>query len=497
MTWTTWIAYRLEDGRAVFVAESVKGVETWGNVLKWLVLGEKSTPDPSRKRRSGAWHPRMEPRMHDNSTRLIQRSYKTELAPSKTQAQALRRHMGAVRFIYNWGLTRKQETYKATGKSPGAYALCKELTQLKRTDCPWLYEVNNRALQNALRNLDRAFKNFYQRLEQGKKPGFPGYKRKRDGGSFRVDAHVVIEDDRVRLPNIGWVRLKERGYLPVGDSHTVSVTVSLRADRWFVSVQMEERMPTTEVEGPVVGVDLGCARLATLSDGEIIENPRAYRQAERKLKRLGRTLSRKKAGSANRRKARIRIARAHMHVANVRKHAIHRTTTAIAKRCSVVVIEDLNVQGLGRNRTMAKSISDAGMSEFRRQLAYKCDWYGSVLVVANRFFPSSKMCSCCGSVLDAIPLGQRIFSCASCGFTCDRDLNAALNLRNVAVKSTETQNACGEYVRPEVAQAVVDEAGTRDCGGLGGRSSRRGCAVQGSPGTASTSESMCSESIPR
>jgi putative transposase len=398
----------------------------------------------------------------------VLRAFKTELDLNNVQKTHCAQHAGVARYAYNWGLARKQAAYQAGEKVPTAIDLHRELNTLKKGELGWLYEVSKCAPQEALRNLDAAFAHFFRRVQEKKagrfkgKVGFPRFKSKKRGlGSFRLTGAIHIFERHIQLPRLGKLRLKERGYLPVSDVKILSATVSERAGRRFVSVQVEMEMPDPVVaDRPVAGVDLGLRALATMSDGEAIPNPHALKRNLRKVKRLQRAVSRKVKDSANRRKAVRRLACAHMRVANIRQNAIHQATTRLTKTKSVIGVEDLNVNGMLKNRNLARAIADVGLSEFRRQLEYKAQWHGSRLVVAERFFPSSRMCSQCHHVKDELPLSERVFHCDVCGFECDRDLNAALNLECLAASSADNENACGESVRPGLSRAVLAEAGT-------------------------------------
>jgi putative transposase len=385
----------------------------------------------------------------------IQRAYKTELALNDKQTTACRKHAGAARWAYNWGLARKQEAYRATGTSPSAMDLHRELNALKQTAVPWLYEVSKCAPQEALRNLDNAFTHFYRRVklkQQGKlrgKLGYPKRKSKKRGlGSFRMTGAIVVFSDAVRLPRLGRLRLKERSSLPTSGVRLLSATISEQAGHWYVSVLVEQDHIVPRNQGPVVGVDLGVKTLATLSDGTTEPNPRHLRSCLKKLKRCQRAVSRKRKGSCNRRKAAQRLGKLHRTVANQRANTLHQFTSRLAKTKSVVVIEDLHVSGMLKNHHLAQAIGDVGFYEFRRQLTYKAAWYGCQVIVASRWEPSSKTCSGCGWVDEELDLGDRTFHCrnpkGSCRLVMDRDLNAAINLAKLADSSSESQNACGE-----------------------------------------------------
>jgi putative transposase len=332
----------------------------------------------------------------------LQRAYKTELDVNHEQITACKRHAGAARWAYNWGLARKQEAYRATGTSPSAIELHRELHALKLSDLPWMYAVSKCAPQEALRNLDNAFGRFFRRVQlkrEGKlsgKVGYPQPKTKKRGlGSFRLTGRIVVCADAIQLPRLGRLRLKERGYLPT-TAKILSATVSEQAGHWSVSVLVEQEQAVAVNRGPVVGVDLGVKTLVTLSDGTTEPNPHHLRACLKKLKRLQRAVSRKPKGSRNRKKAAQRLGKLHRAVANQRTNTLHHFTSRLAKTKSVVVIEDLNVSGMLKNHHLAQAIGDVGWGEFRRQLTYKAAWYGCHVLVASRWEPSSKTCSGCG-----------------------------------------------------------------------------------------------------
>lgn len=258
----------------------------------------------------------------------IQRAYKIELDLNNEQITACKRHAGAARWAYNWGLARKQEEYRATGKSPSAIDLHRELNALKQTQVPWMYSVSKCAPQEALRNLDNAFAHFFRRAklkQQGKvrgKLGYPTRKtRKRGLGGFRLTGAIVVFRGAIQLPRLGRLRMKERGYLPT-TARILSATVSEQVGHWYVSVLVEQEHITRENAGPVVGVDLGVKTLATLSDGTEEPNPRHLKQRLRKIKRFQRAVSRKPKGSHNRRKATRRLGKLHRTVANQRANTL-------------------------------------------------------------------------------------------------------------------------------------------------------------------------------
>ena len=382
---------------------------------------------------------------------LVQRAYQTELDLSDRQVTACKQHAGAARWAYNWGLRLKQERYRATKESPTAIALHRELNALKKTDVPWMYSVSKCAPQEALWNLDAAFTHFFRRCalkKQGKwkgKLGYPQFKTKKKGlGSFRLTGRIGVSEKAIVLPRLGRLRLKERRYLPIGDDvQILSATVSEQAGHWYVSVQVDEEQVVPNNTGPVVGIDLGIKSLATLSNGEVIANPRHLKRQLKKLKRLQRVVSRRQKGSKNRKKAVRKLAKLHRQIKHQRSSMLHQVTTRLAKTKSVLVIEDLQVAGMLKNHHLAQAIGDVGFYEFKRQLLYKASWYGARVILADRWEPSSKTCSGCGWLDADLTLSDRTFTCEQCSLVLDRDLNAAINLSKLAGSSSDSHNACG------------------------------------------------------
>jgi putative transposase len=374
----------------------------------------------------------------------IFRAYKTELDPNNKQKTLLRKHTGAARWAYNWGLNRKIESYEATGKSPSAWDLHKELVILKNKSAenggvPWMYEISKSAPQQALHFLDFAYKSFFRRCrEDVREKGFPKFKARKDGaGSFTVEAITLKAGESwIQLPKIGKIRLKESSYLPVKgkndkDIKITGVTVSEKVGRWFISMRVEVdiEIPTGATPDSTVGVDVGVKNLAVTSDGEVFKNPESLRVLDKRIRLLQKSVSRKTKHSKNWQKAVFELAKLYHRIACIRKDSIHKATAAITKQATVVVIEDLNLLAMVKMRPLAKCVSDSGMGECLRQLAYKMHWQGKKLIKANRFYPSSKRCHRCGAKNNALTLDDRIFLCPSCGLSAGRDLNAAINLK--------------------------------------------------------------------
>jgi putative transposase len=383
----------------------------------------------------------------------IHRAYKTELNPNNKQVTMFQKNCGAARFAYNWALDQRIKFYETEKKSTNYIEQSRELTKLKKTDFPWMYEVSANSTQEALRDLDEAFQNFFRRVKQKKgKVGFPKFKSKRNSKqSFRLKGFIYVESNRIKLPRIGWVRLKENDYIPI-DAKILSVTVSQQAGRWFCSVLTEQEKDEIQknTNGDVIGIDFGIKQLATCSNKIVFENPKAYRTHQKKLKRTQKEVSRRKLGGANRQKSKQKLQRIHYKISNIRKDVIHKMTTAVARtKPSVVIIEDLQIKNMLKNRKLSKSLSDASFGEIRRQFEYKSKWYGFDLKIVDKFFPSSKTCSCCGSIKQDLKLSDRIYHCSVCGFELDRDMNAALNLEHAYTASPAGINALGENVRPD------------------------------------------------
>ena len=385
---------------------------------------------------------------------IIQRASTTELDLNNEQITACRKHAGAARWAYNWGVARTQESYRKTGKSPSAVDLHRELNALKTTDVPWMYAVSKCAPQEALRNWDAAVAHFFRRChlkKEGKlrgklrgKMGDPKRKTKKRGlGGFRLTGSLSVFPDARQVPRLGRLRLNERDYLP-STAKILAATVSEQAGHWCVSVLSEQEQDIPENTGPVVGVDLGVKSLATRSDGVVIATPRHLKHTRTRLTRCQRTVSRRQNGSQNRKKRMRHLANWHRKIANQRANTRHHVTTNLAKTKSVIVIEDLQVAGMLRNHHLAQALADVGFAEFKQQLLYKATWYGSKVVLADRWEPSSKRCSGCGHIKEALLLSERSYRCDVCGLVVDRDRNAALTLRKLADSSSESHNAGGE-----------------------------------------------------
>lgn len=360
---------------------------------------------------------------------------------------------GASRWSYNWALAKKKEAFEKKEKIPNNIELHRELNKLKRTDIlPWAFEVSKVSFQSGLINCDRAFQNFFTRCKKkvkGKK-GFPKFKSKKNSTqSFKLDGSIYLTDkNHIKLPRIGEVKIKESDYIPV-DAEIKSVTVSNKAGKWFVSCLIEDILKQpAKLINEVVGVDLGIKTLATCSDGTVYQNPKALKKNLKKLKRKQRQLFKKKKGSKNYVKAKNKLAKLHFKISNIRKDALHKATTKIVNDSQVIVLEDLSASNMMKNHKLAQSIGDASFYEFRRQIEYKARWNGRTVIIANRFYPSSKMDHKSGKINNSLTLADRTIT-HNDNTTTDRDMNAAINLKNYHLNNLHTASSaeikvCGE-----------------------------------------------------
>ena len=421
-------------------------------------------------------------------------AFKFALDPTPSQTRDLLRHAGAARVAFNWGLAQveanldqrgAERTYGIDGDdltpslSWSTYSMRKAWNQAKDTVAPWWAQCSKEAYAAGLNQLATALKNWSDSKKgkrAGRPMGFPGFKsRRRATPSVRFTTGVIrVEPDRkhVTLPVLGTIKTHESTRklsrkIEAGTARILSATCRFERGRWYCSFTVEAVREEVAPRRPdaVVGVDLGIKTLAVLSEGEPVTNPRHFDAARRKLARASRTASRRqgpdrrtgRAPSNRWRRANAARNKVHHKVAAQRRDGLHKLTTRLAKQYGTIVIEDLNVAGMVRNKKLARLISDAGFGEFRRQLTYKTEWYGARLVAADRWYPSSKTCSGCKTVKPKLSLAERVFTCEACGLVIDRDLNAALNLRDlvarVAGSGPETVNGRGadRETRPRLA----------------------------------------------
>ena len=373
---------------------------------------------------------------------IVQRAYRYRLYPNQEQRIALEKQFGCCRFVYNRFL-RERIDYYAEHKEDEKKGLTYHDTALALTalkaqpDYLWLQEVNAQALQQALRDLDTAYSNFFNKRAQ-----FPKFKRKGDKQSFRVPQSFILGGDRLKIPKVSPLKLILPR--PLGGK-AKSVTLSKTpTGKYFASILCEVSMPEPVFSGDEKALDLGLKSFVVDSQGHKVDNPQPLRKREKRLKRLQRQVSRRVKGSKGREKARKQVARQHEKVANARSDFHHKLSRQYVRENQALHLEDLNVKGMAQNHCLAKSISDAGWSEFVRQLEYKGAWYGCRVFKVDRFFPSSKRCSACGFIHQGLRLRDREWACQACGVVHDRDLNAALNILIFSTAGTAGIDAGGE-----------------------------------------------------
>jgi len=375
----------------------------------------------------------------------VMRTYRYRFTPTSEQRDNLARTFGCARWVYNWGLERRTDAYHGEGKSLTYNSLAVELTRVKKQEeTEWLKEVSSVVLQQSLRNLERAYTNFFE-----KRAGYPSFKKRSRkqsatyaNSAFRFDPgtlSLTLAKQSAPL-KVRWSRKPE--------GEVVKVTVTLDpSGRYHVCLHCRcdvEPLPKT---GKSVGVDLGLNDVIVTSDGFHSGNPKHLHRDYRKLRRAQKALSRKQKGSNNREKAKRRVAKIHARIADRRSDFIHKLTTTLVRENQTICVESLNVKGMMKNHSLARSIAGASWGEIVRQLEYKAEWYGRTLVKVDRWFPSSKRCSTCGHVKEAMPLSVRRWTCEECHTEHDRDENAATNILAVG----QAVKACGEMGKSSAA----------------------------------------------
>ena len=375
------------------------------------------------------------------------RAYKYRFYPTNEQKHMLAHTFGGVRFVYNWALRQKTDAYYTEQRRLSYKDLSEALTLLKKQDdyC-WLSEVSSVPLQQALRHLEKAFLNFF-----GRRTKYPAFKKKRNqqsatytSNAFQWDGTSLTLAKMTEPLDIQWSR-------PLPDSaKPSSITVTKDcADRYFVSLLIEEDITCLEPADQSMGADLGLKAFVMLSTGETVGNPKFFQKDEKKLAKAQRRHAKKQRGSKNRAKARTKVARIHARIADRRRDFLHQLSTRLIRENQTICVESLQVKNMVKNHSLAKAINDVGWSEFVSQLEYKAQWYGRKLVKIDKWYPSSKRCFDCGHILETLSLDVRVWTCPACGVVHDRDLNAAKNIHAVGLTVFD---ACGEAVRPGRAQ---------------------------------------------
>ena len=370
------------------------------------------------------------------------RAYKYRIYPTEEQKVLLAKTFGCCRFVYNWALNLKIEAYRQEKKSIANIELTNRMKSKLKAEHEWLGEVNSQALQSSLRNLDTAYKNFFRDTHA---VGFPKFKSRKNHQSFQCPQHcrVDFEKGTITIPKAKDIpAVLHRKFKGTVKTVTVSMTPS---GKYFASVLVDtaiQELPASAMQGDTaLGIDLGIKSLAVCSDGRTFDNPKNLQHSLDRLALLQKRLSRKQKGSANRNKARIRVARLQEHIANCRKDNLHKITHALTHDSQVrtLCMEDLNVKGMQRNHHLAQAVGDASFGMFLTMLEYKCRWYGVNLIKIDRFAPSSKTCGQCGYVYKELKLSERSWTCPECGMHHDRDFNAACNIKEFGLKALPSE----------------------------------------------------------
>ncbi|WP_027409912.1 RNA-guided endonuclease InsQ/TnpB family protein [Anoxybacteroides tepidamans] len=375
----------------------------------------------------------------------MKKVYFVEMKPKTEQIVKIHKTMGVCRYVYNLYLSKNKEVYENENRFMSGYEFSKWLNNVhtKQQD-QWIKEVSSKAVKKSIMNAEKAFKNFFKG-----KSGFPQYKKKKNEDvkcyfpkNNKTD--WTIERHRIKIPTLGWIRLKEYGYIPK-NAVVKSGTVSKRAGRYFVSVlcEVEEEKPAIQLHNTGLGIDLGIKEFSVCSDGRVYKNinkTQKVRRLEKRLRREQRSLSRKyehlrKRGEnpatkeANIDKNIFRVQKLHARLANIRLEYVKSIVNDVVKtKPRYVAIEDLNVKGMMKNRHLSKAIARQCFYTFKKWLIYQCKKYDIEVRIVDRYYPSSKICSCCGQVKKDLKLSERIYRCDGCGHTMDRDFNAAINL---------------------------------------------------------------------
>lgn len=386
------------------------------------------------------------------------KAFKYRIYPNKEQKIFLSKHFGACRFLYNWGLNTKIKHYEATKKSLSWVDLANKLPKLKQ-EYEWLSEIGSQSLQQVMRNLDTAFKHFFR-----SKKGFPKFKSKKDNHqSFQIPTNngnnYKIKDNKLFIPKLksGIKIIQHRPF----EGKTKTATISKNpSNQYFISILVETleepKQPKKVKEQTTIGIDLGLKDFLITSNGDKVSNPKYFKKSEHKLAKVQKQHSRKQKDSSNKNKSRLKVARVHNKIVNQRKDFLHKLSTKLIRENQTICIEDLSVKNMMKNRSLAKSIGDVGWGMFASMLMYKSEWYGVNIITIGRFDPSTKMCSSCGTINNTLTLADREWDCESCGTHHDRDINAAMNIKNFGLtkadypllklnstSGTEGINACG------------------------------------------------------
>ena len=361
------------------------------------------------------------------------KSYKFKLSPNVVQLEYLNKTIGSCRFIYNYFLGERIEYYKKNKTLKGF----KQTTEKElKNQFEWLKEVDSTSLQQKRLDLDSAYKNFFNKLKEGKVTSIKFKSKKESKQTARMVSqsfHIDLENHKLKLPKIGWIKYRDNRSFDEKNIKSITI-IKDNLDNYYASILVEESIDALQPSTNWVGIDLGIKTYATCSNGEKIDNPKTFEKYEKKLATVQKKFSKKVKGSKNWYKQKKRVNKIYQKITNIRKDFLHKLSTKLINENQVICLEDLNVQGMVKNHKLSKAIQSCSWSTFVNFLEYKAEWYGRTIVRIDPWYPSSKLCSCCGHKLEKLDLDQRSWVCSSCHSENDRDLNASINILQEGIR---------------------------------------------------------------
>lgn len=382
---------------------------------------------------------------------VMQKAFKYRIYPTDEQAEFLAGQFGAVRFVYNRFLANRKDEYLNNKKSLNYHDDAKSLTALKNQDgYEWLYDINSQTLQAALRNLEVAYQRFFRKQSK-----FPRFHSRKNRQSVKIPQNFTIENNQLFIPKLK-SGIEVVIHQPLPEKQTCCFISKTPSNKYYVSFLCEVDIEPLAKSDKIVGIDLGIKSLLVSSDGQVVENPKVYKNSEKKLAYQQRQLSKKQLGSNSRNKQRKEVAKLNEYIANCRKDYLHKVSKKLIDENQVIIAEGLSVKNMMSNHNLAKSIADASWGELLRQLKYKSSWYGRTFHQIDKFFPSSKTCSGCQFVVDDLPLSIREWDCPNCKRHNERDLNASLNIRDKGIKDLRDLSGLG--INSDIKQKLTERS---------------------------------------